>query len=605
MPPKRRWLFDIQPADAGLFALVMAIVGMMIVPLPTWLLDLLLASNLALAMALLITALRVPQGLAFSALPTILLITTLYRLALNVSSTRLILLQADAGRVIRAFGDFVVQGNYAVGAVVFLIITLIQYLVVAKGSERIAEVGARFTLDALPGKQLAIDADLRAGALSPDAARARRAELERESQFYGAMDGAMKFVKGDAIAGMAIAVVCFAGGTAIGVFMHDRSWGDSVRTYGLLTIGDALVSQIPSLVISTAAGLVVTRVAEHERPRSLGQDVAAQLFGAPQVLGGTALFVLGLGVVPGLPALPFLLIAALLGGAAFGLQRAAARADTRPAAPARIQLELGWPSGPAERAQLETAVQAAAVSCSIRLGLPQPSVAVVHEPALPPDTFTLRVREAPLVRGEASELAGLIAGLGPLLASHARELLDMHDVQRMLDELGTRAPLARTLVPRAIALPALTGLLRQLLDEGVSLRARERILEAVYGAADRPAHEQLELVRRALREQIVSELGREVAVHRLDPLIEDAVREAIVTRGQARTVALAPAMARDLAGKVRLALAGDARANLLTQTDIRRSVYELLAPELPQIRVLSYDEIPPSLSVDEREPIRI
>jgi type III secretion protein V len=596
MQPKPRGSLGIAPADAALFALVMAIVGMMIVPLPTWLLDLLLASNLALAMLLLITALRVPQGLALSTLPTVLLITTLLRLALNVSSTRLILLQADAGRVIRAFGEFVVQGNYAVGAVVFLIITIIQYLVVAKGSERIAEVGARFTLDALPGKQLAIDADLRAGAVSPDAARARRAVLERESQFYGAMDGAMKFVKGDAIAGMAIAVVSFIGGTAIGVFMQERAWAESARVYGLLTIGDALVSQIPSLVISTAAGLVVTRVSDHDRPQSLGEDIAAQLFRAPQVLGGTAVFLLALALVPGLPAVPFAVLAVGLGAAAYALQRAASRGSDEAPIRARVRLEVGWALQARERTLLASALQRAAWSCSERLALPVPSVVVAHEPGLAAGSFTLRLREVPVAQAEGladvDALATAIArDFPPLFARHARELLDMADVQRKLDEL---APHAQSLVPRAIGLAGLTAVLRQLLDEGVSLRAWERILEALHGAADRTAADQLALIRRALREQILHDLGRDLPVHRLDPLIEDAMRESP-----------SPELSREIVGKVRLMLTTEARVNLLTQPDIRRSVFELLARDLPAVRVLSFDEIPDGASIEEREPVRI
>jgi type III secretion protein V len=604
MPNQLARTLRISAADAGLFLLVMAIVGMMIVPLPTMLLDLLLVSNLALAMLMLITALRVPAGLAFSTLPTVLLITTLYRLALNVSSTRLILAQADAGRVIRAFGDFVVRGNYAVGAVVFAIITIIQYLVVAKGSERIAEVGARFTLDALPGKQLAIDADLRAGALSPDAARKRRALLERESQFYGAMDGAMKFVKGDAVAGMLIALLCFAGGSSVGVFMHGREISDSLRVYGLLTIGDALVSQIPSLVISTAAGLVVTRVAEHEQTSSLGQDIAAQLSASPAVLGGAGLFVFALGLAPGLPFAPFALAALLLAAAAWARARGHA-ALAAGEAPARVVLELGSALDPTVRAQLEDALRRAAHRCSRRLALPAPSVRVLHEPELSSGVYTLRLREAPVLHGASGELARLIEReIAPALERHARELLDMRDVQIKLDELG---PLTRGVLGRTLTLPALTGLLRQLLDEAVSLRAWERILEAVSAAADRPAHQQLELVRRALREQIVHDLGqtRELHVHRLDPLIEDAVREAIVTRGDQRALALAPDLARDIVRAVRAALAGNGSANLLTQSDIRRSMYELLAPELPRVRVLSYDELPPLAQLDELEPIRV
>ncbi|MCS6857561.1 MAG: flagellar biosynthesis protein FlhA, partial [Sandaracinaceae bacterium] len=265
-------------ADVVLAAVVLLIVGMMVVPLPTILLDVLIAANISLGVLMLLVALYVPDALAFTAFPTLLLVTTLYRLALNVSSTRLILLQADAGAIIKAFGQFVVRGNYVVGAVIFLILTLIQFIVIAKGSERVAEVGARFTLDAMPGKQMAIDAELRTGAIGQDEARRRRKQLQRESQFYGAMDGAMKFVKGDAIAGIVITAINLIGGLAVGVLMRGMNAIDAIKVYGLLTIGDGLVSQIPSLLISTAAGIVVTRVASEDENRSLGAEVGAQIF---------------------------------------------------------------------------------------------------------------------------------------------------------------------------------------------------------------------------------------------------------------------------------------------------------------------------------------
>src|SRR5262245_22464521 len=242
----------------------------MVVPLPTWLLDLLIASNLASSVAILLVSLYASDALKIAAFPTLLLLTTLVRLALNVSSTRLILLQAYAGEVIQAFGRFVVRGNYVVGGVVFLILSIIQFVVIAKGSERVAEVGARFTLDAMPGKQMAIDAELRSGAIDGAEARRRRRQLARESQFYGAMDGAMKFVKGDVIAGFIVTLVNILGGLAIGMGQRHLPLVSALKRYGLLTIGDGLVTQIPSLVISTAAGVLVTRVASEEPDTPLG-----------------------------------------------------------------------------------------------------------------------------------------------------------------------------------------------------------------------------------------------------------------------------------------------------------------------------------------------
>src|SRR5882724_332997 len=306
--PRTRFGF----ADGALAFFVIAIVGLMVVPLPTWLLDLLIASNLASSVAVLLVALYVGDALKIATFPTLLLITTLFRLALNVSSTRLILLQADAGQVIRAFGQFVVRGNYVVGAVIFLILTIIQFVVIAKGSERVAEVGARFTLDAMPGKQMAIDAEARSGAIDGNEARRRRRQLSRESQFYGAMDGAMKFVKGDVIASIIITLVNILGGLAIGVGQRGLEIDSALKRYGLLTIGDGLVTQIPALVLSTGAGILVTRVASEEPDRSLGSELASQILGIPKAMRVAGLLVVGLGAVPGLPLVPFALIGTLL-----------------------------------------------------------------------------------------------------------------------------------------------------------------------------------------------------------------------------------------------------------------------------------------------------
>src|SRR4051812_29640071 len=284
-------------ADGALAFFVIAIVGLMVVPLPTWLLDLLIASNLACSVAVLLVALYVGEAIKIATFPTLLLVTTLFRLSLNVSSTRLILLQADAGQVIRAFGQFVVRGNYVVGAVIFLILTIIQFVVIAKGAERVAEVGARFTLDAMPGKQMAIDAELRSGSIDGNEARRRRRSLLRESQFYGAMDGAMKFVKGDVIASLIITIINILGGLAIGVGQRNLEVVGALKRYGLLTIGDGLVTQIPALVMATAAGVLVTRVASEEAETPLGAELASQIFGQPQALRIGSFFVLGLAAI--------------------------------------------------------------------------------------------------------------------------------------------------------------------------------------------------------------------------------------------------------------------------------------------------------------------
>jgi type III secretion protein V len=306
-------------SDVVLAVAMAAVLGALIIPLPPWLLDMGLALNLAAAVALLVAALYARDALKVTAFPTLLLFTTLFRLSLNVSSTRLALAEGHAGDVIQAFGEFVVRGDYVVGAVVFAILTLVQFLVVAKGAERVAEVSARFTLDAMPGKQMSIDADLRAGAIDQAQARQRRRNLERESQMFGAMDGAMKFVKGDVIAGLVIVAVNLLGGTLIGVFQQGLSASEAISTFALIAIGDGLVSQIPSLCIAVAAGLVVTRVASEKEEDSLGSEIGSQFFGQARALWVVAGLCVALALMPGMPFLTFLGLGGLLGGLAHAL----------------------------------------------------------------------------------------------------------------------------------------------------------------------------------------------------------------------------------------------------------------------------------------------
>ena len=310
-------------SDIALAGVVVLIVAMMIIPLPTLVLDLLISANIAVAVTLLLVAIYVSEALKIATFPTLLLLTTLFRLALEVSATRLILLKADAGDVIHAFGNFVVAGNLVVGAVIFFILTVIQFIVISKGSERVAEVGARFTLDAMPGRQMSIDAELRSGHIDHDEARRRRATLARESQFFGSMDGAMKFVKGDAIAGIIVLLTNIIGGLVIGIVQRGMDVGDAARTYTVLTIGEGLVAQIPALIISTAAGIIVTRVTSEEEGSHLGRDIGGQLLAQPKALGIAAALMGLLALVPGLPTLPFLLLALGVGFVSWRLMRQA------------------------------------------------------------------------------------------------------------------------------------------------------------------------------------------------------------------------------------------------------------------------------------------
>ena len=327
--------------------LIIMILAMMVLPLPPFVLDVLFTFNIAVSIIVLMVSLYTRNPLDFAVFPTILLITTLLRLSLNIASTRVVLLEGHtgpdaAGKVIEAFGHFLVGGNYAVGLVVFIILVVINFVVITKGAGRIAEVSARFTLDAMPGKQMAIDADLNAGLIGEDEARKRRTDISQEADFYGSMDGASKFVRGDAIAGILIMLITIIGGLIVGVLQHDLELGLAAKNYTMLTIGDGLVGQIPALIISTAAGLVVSRVTTDE---DLGEQVLSQLFNQPQILVITACIMGIMGLIPGMPNFVFLLIASILGGVAYFKKRSMAIQEIKPVvaeAPIVERADASW-----------------------------------------------------------------------------------------------------------------------------------------------------------------------------------------------------------------------------------------------------------------------
>jgi flagellar biosynthesis protein FlhA len=296
---------------------VVMVVTMLVVPLPAPILDLLITVNISAALTIVAATMYLGRALDFSSFPSLLLLTTMFRLAINVSVTRLILTTGDAGSVVKSFGAFVVGGNVVIGLVIFLILIVIQFVVVTNGAGRVAEVGARFTLDAMPGKQMAIDADLNAGLITDDQARERRSEIGREADFYGAMDGASKFVKGDAMAAVIITVINLVGGVIVGMLQHGLSFESATQHYSLLTVGDGLAAQIPALLISVATGIIVTRAASD---RDLGSDIAGQILGQRKAPMVAAAAIGGFALVPGLPKLPFLVIAALFGAVAWGVR---------------------------------------------------------------------------------------------------------------------------------------------------------------------------------------------------------------------------------------------------------------------------------------------
>ncbi len=337
-------------SDIGVALLMVLIIIMMVVPLPTWLIDILLSMNITLGVVTLLVTFYVKRALDLSIFPTLLLISTLFRLSLNVSTTRLILLYGNAGELINAFGNFVVGGNYVVGIIMFLILVIIQMLVITKGAERVAEVAARFTLDAMPGKQMSIDADLNSGLIDEQGAKQRRQDIQREADFYGAMDGASKFVKGDAIAGLIITTINIVGGLSIGIFMRGMDAAQAAGHYSLLTVGDGLVGQIPALLMSTAMGVIVTRAAASSE---LGPDLINSFTKYPRPLYIASGMLMSMGLIPGLPTVPFVTLSILMGGLGYAVSREASvqeiAAEEQAQAPSTgAQAPAGQPSAGAQ-----------------------------------------------------------------------------------------------------------------------------------------------------------------------------------------------------------------------------------------------------------------
>ncbi len=408
-------------SDMLVAAAVCAIVGMMIVPLPEWLLDLLIITNLTLGLVMLMVALYARDALQFSVFPSLLLITTLFRLGLDISATRLILLQAHAGQVVAAFGNVVVGGNFVVGVVVFLILIVVNFVVITNGAGRVAEVAARFTLDAMPGKQMAIDAELNAGAINEDTARTRRRAIQQEADFYGAMDGASKFVKGDAIAAILIMFINVIAGFVIGVVQLKMQLTDALGTYTLLTVGEGLTSQIPALLISTATGMIVTKAAS-DHDSNLGKDLTSQLFSNPRALAVVGGLLLLMALVPDLPKVPFMVMgAAMLGGAQLlrrGAKQQAVVEANKASQPAAAQpedlnhllrvdpisIEIGYgliPLADAENGgNLLSRVTLLRRQIATDLGIIVPSIRIRDDLQLPPDAYVIRLRGVEIARGE-------------------------------------------------------------------------------------------------------------------------------------------------------------------------------------------------------------
>ena len=664
--------------------LIILLLAMMILPLPAFALDLFFSFNIALSVIVLLTALYTVKPLDFMAFPAILLVSTMLRLSLNVASTRVVLTEghtggAAAGKVIEAFGHFLIGGNYTVGIVVFIILTIINFTVVTKGAGRIAEVGARFALDAMPGKQMAIDADLNAGLIAEDEARRRRSEVAQEAEFYGAMDGASKYVRGDAIAGIMVTIINVVGGLLVGVLQHDMAFGDAAETYTLLAIGDGLVAQIPSLIISTAAGMVVSRVASDQ---DIGTQLVRQLFAKPEVLYITAAIVGGMGLIPGMPNLVFLLLAALLAGAGYLV----AKRDREPAAEDAVQaaataataapeqeeaswqdimpvdtlgLEVGYRLIPLvdknQNGELLKRIKGIRKKFAQEVGFLAPPVHIRDNLELKPSAYRITLKGVEVGTGEA--LSGQYLAINPgmatghlpgtattdpafglpatwidaglrdeaqsmgytvvdagtvvathlnhLITTHASELLGRTEVQALLDHMGKESPkMVEDLVPKLVSLSTLQKVLQNLLVEGVHIRDMRTIVEtlAEFAVQTQDPNELTAMVRVSLGRAIVQQLfpgTNELSVMTLDNRLERLLMQAMSAGGDGSGIE--PGLADTIAQQAGAAAAQQEQMGLtpvlLVPGTLRPLLSRFLRRALPQLKVLSHNEIPETKTI--------
>jgi flagellar biosynthesis protein FlhA len=666
-------------ADLLAAVAVVLVVVMMLVPLPAPLLDLLITINIGSALVILITTMYVPRALDFAAFPSLLLLTTLLRLAINVSVTRLILLHGEAGGVIHAFGSFVVGGNVLVGLVVFLILVVIQFVVITNGSGRVAEVAARFTLDAMPGKQMAIDADLNAGQITDDEARNRRDQIAREADFYGAMDGASKFVKGDAVAGILIVGINLLGGMAVGMLQHGMSFSEAVQTYPLLTIGDGLAAQIPALLISTAMGIIVTRSTSDA---DLGSDISGQILKQPRSLMIAGGVILGMAIVPGLPKLPFLIIGGgffMLGRTMMAHHRATKLADAqaalveRPAAPSGdaaegalaidpLELTIGFGLVPLVDQQagghLLARVRVIRRQIAADLGMVISPVRIHDDVTLDSHEYAIKARGSEVARdrivpghklaidpGDATpgisgiptvepafglpavwidegaqaeaEALGytvvdpesvIVTHLTETIRRHAADLLTRQETRQLLETLKeSNLAAVEEVVPDKLGVGEVQRVLQALLREGVSIRDLGTILEAIgdRAAFTRDPSILAEYARQALARTITSgymDGEQTLRAISLDPGLEQEIADSVSHTQEGEYLAMDPdraqALVGSLVGEVEQATGLGARPVLICSSRIRRHVRRLIEQSLPQLPVVSYNEILPGVRVE-------
>lgn len=581
---------------------LLAVVTSMLLPIPAAALDFLLVSNISLALLLFLSTLYVKDVLALSALPSLLLSATLYRLALNVATTRSILGSGEGGSVVQAFGNVVISGNLVVGLVIFLVITLIQFLVIAKGAERVAEVAARFTLDALPGKQMSIDADVRAGLIDFETARKRRSETQTESRFYGALDGAMKFIKGDAIAGLCITAVNLLGGFAIGMLLEGLSADRAIAKYTLLTIGDGLVSQVPALLNALAAGLVVTRVSRGD-DNTLANELSTQIWSVPYARFLTGIVALILGTISGMPSIPFLALGFLLLGSLFVKPKGGATSDTtslrafEPKNPPLIGIEVAPALASAVLAdnQLFRKIEEFRSSIFRDLGIILPIPEFSRGDGLT-DGFRLLLRGVPCCEEKAaadnSITDSIILSLDKVVRSSPEELIDDILTRRTLDYFEKFAPeLTASVVPNITSVTQITEILRNLVRDRISIRHFDLILQSLaeHGARVKNDRMLLEEVRIALRRVISHRYqsgSGEIQVVMMDVVLDYQFQKS-EREGAALDFELLDWVATELKNEPN----GAETTVLLASRSARRLLAECLRMRSVNVPVLAHEEI--------------
>ncbi|MCH9627816.1 MAG: Flagellar biosynthesis protein FlhA [Chlamydiales bacterium] len=583
-------------ADAVLACGVIGLVLLLVIPLPPFLLDALLCLSIVFSVMALLLTIYVENALEFSSFPSLLLFLTLYRLGLNIASTRMILTHGEGGDIIRTFGSFVTHGNLTVGVILFALLTLINFIVVTKGSGRIAEVAARFTLEALPGKQLAIDGELSSGLISQEEAKKEREKVSQEAEFYGAMDGASKFVRGDAIAGLVITFVNILGGLIVGLTLQGLSWQNCLSTFTRLTVGDGLVSQIPALLISVAAGIMVTRASSG----SVGKALTRQVFHHPKVLFIVGVTVLVLGFVPGMPFLVMLPISVVFLFSGYVQLKEKGKKDEPVERPSTlslfvhpIEVELGYQVVLLADPLLQRLADIRKRIAS-HLGVRVPQVHITDNAELAGTAWRIRIKGITAASGRGAELPALITSLTEVIEARAHELLTRQDVAQMIQDVKRiDSAVVEELIGKKMSVGQVLKVLQALLGEKVPVRDFVTILEilADHAKGDESDLEALtEAVRRGLSRGISEEFfGKTGIAHviLIDPKVEQILD---VSKGKIRPSTV-DKLARSLLQMTQEAGKRGVSPVVVTKAEARAKLKKLIEKQFPELPVLSYREV--------------